>query len=109
VPSILPSSVNDCCSTCCEVDIVDLPSGGGTGECCVAYDSMEVLRQESRAAILVDDTSATVYGLLARGDGRGGGFYYFDGASIDADDGISTIKPNSIAIGDPGRWKKWLG
>lgn len=34
------------------------------------------------------------------------GFFAFDAASLDADDGVLVIKPNDIAIGDPGRWKK---
>ncbi len=107
VASILPTP-QDCCSTCCEVNIVDLPTQGAILGCCNHYDSLDELRNEGQITILVDDTPAQVYGGVTRGDG-GGGFFYFDSSSIDPDDGASTIKPNSIAPGDPGRWKAWVG
>ena len=81
--SILPQ-VSDCCTPCCPVLIVDLPSGGGGGSIgggTFAYDNLPTFRQESRVAVLVDDTPAIVYGSVTRGDG-GGGFYYFDAASL---------------------------
>lgn len=105
--SILPS-VDDCCSQCCEVNIVDLPSGTGSGVGTNFYDTIPLLRQESRVTVLVDDQPAQVYGYAARGDG-GGGFFYFDGTSTAADNDASVIKPDSIAVGDPGRWLRWLG
>jgi hypothetical protein len=104
--SILPT-VNDCCSTCCEVDIVDLPSGGG-GTGINFYDTVEILRQESRATVLVDDMPAIVYDRPNQG-ATNSGFYFFDAASLDVDDGISIVKPNSIDAADPGRWLKWKG
>jgi hypothetical protein len=30
--------------------------------------------------------------------------YLWQGASLEVDDGITVIKPNSIAVGNPGRW-----
>jgi hypothetical protein len=68
---------------------------------------MPVLRQESRTSVLKDDTFAVVYGLLARNDALGGGLFFFDGASVAVDDGISVIQPNSIIGAAPGRWIKW--
>lgn len=104
--SILPS-VADCCSQCCEVNIVDLPSGDGEGGAGFAYDTKVIFRQESRVTVLVEGMPATLYGGVTRGDGEGG-LYYFDAASVLADDDVSVIKPNSIAVGSPGRWRKWL-
>lgn len=34
------------------------------------------------------------------------GLFAFDPTSLDADDGATVIKPDDIAVGDPGRWKK---
>lgn len=107
MPSILPSAINDCCSTCCEVNIVDLPvptSVSGVN----FYDTVAILRQESRAAILVDDTPAQVYDRPNQG-ATNSGFYFFDAASLDLDDGISIVKPDSIDAADPGRWLKFKG
>lgn len=36
-------------------------------------------------------------------------FYEFEPASLDADDGDDTLKPDDLAGGDPGRWKKRTG
>ncbi len=108
MPSILPSSVNDCCNQCCEVNIVDLPSGSGGGTGVNFYDTVEILRQESRAAVLVDDMPAQVYDRPNQG-ATNSGFYFFDAASLDVDDGISIVKPDSIDAADPGRWLKFKG
>lgn len=69
---------------------------------------MEILRQESRAAVLVDDNFAVVYDRPNQG-ATNSGFYLFDAASLDVDDGISIIKPDSIDSADPGRWLKFKG
>lgn len=102
------SSPSDCCSPCCSVTIVDLPTGGGgSGDCCNVYDSINDLRNETATTILVDDTSATVYGGITRGDGNGG-FYFYNAASLAPDDGIANVIPNSIVRPAPGAWEKWL-
>lgn len=99
-------SVADCCSQCCEVNIVDLPSvgEGGAG---FSYDTKPIFRQESRVTVLVEGMPATLYGGVTRGDGQGG-LYYFDSTSVLADDDVSVIKPDSVAVGAAGRWMKWL-
>jgi len=107
VASILPSSINDCCNQCCEVNIVDLPvptSVSGVN----FYDTVAILRQESRAAILVDDTPAQVYDRPNLGAGNSG-FYLYDASDIQADDGISVVVPNSVIRPAPGSWLKWKG
>jgi hypothetical protein len=103
--SILPT-VADCCSTCCEVQIVDLPSGGGTGV--NAYETIQALRNETSVTVLVNDAFAVVYGDTARGDG-GGGEYYYDSSSTLPDDDISMIVPISIIRPAPGGWVKFFG
>jgi hypothetical protein len=45
----------------------------------------------------------TVFGFGASGDG-GGGFWRYDPASSDADNGGTVVKPTAIASNDPGRW-----
>ena len=106
MPSILPS-VNDCCQTCCEVEVVDLPvNGGGTGV--NFYDTVEILRQESRSTVLVDDMFAVVYDRPNQG-AINSGFYLYDSSDIQADDGISVVVPNSVIRPAPGSWLKWKG
>jgi len=106
--SILPSP-DSCCSPCCEVLIVDLPSGGGgSGTGVNFYDTVAVLRQESRVTILVDDMPAQVYDRPNNG-AVNSGFYFYDASSTASDDDTSVIKPDSVAGGSPGRWIKWKG
>jgi len=50
---------------------------------------------------------ATVFGLLVRGDGLGGGLFFYDAFSNEVDDGVSIVQPTSV-VGS-GRWKKWIG
>jgi len=88
--------------------ITDLPSGGGGGTGINAYDTVEILRQESRVTVLVDDMPAIVYDRPNQG-AINSGFYFFDAASLGVDDGISIIKPDSINATDPGRWLKFKG
>lgn len=45
--------------------------------------------------------------LVVAGDSNGGKFY-FDADDTTADDGVDTIKPDDIGVGDPGRWKRDL-
>lgn len=52
-----------------------------------------------------DGFAVQVLGYYAAGDGGGGPVRYWDSLSIASDDGGSVIRPTSIAIGNPGRWK----
>lgn len=49
--------------------------------------------------------SATLYGINAKGDSAAI-HYYWDADSLDADDGIMTIKFDVTDSGDPGRLKQ---
>jgi hypothetical protein len=105
--SILPTP-SDCCTPCCPIQIVDLPSGGG-GSGINFYDYIDLLRQETRVTVLVDDMPAMVYGLNARNDGLGGGFFFYNATNNLPDDGVSNIIPNSVIRPALGGWEKWLG
>lgn len=103
--SILPVP-SDCCLPCCPVSLVDLPSGGGTGSGVNVYDTVDLLRQETRVTVLVDDTPSVVYDRPNQG-ATNSGFYFYDSSSVLPDDGISVIQPNSVV--GAGRWLKFLG
>lgn len=49
-----------------------------------------------------------IYGSSAIADG-GGGFYVWNAAATDTDDGALWIKPDSVSGGNPGRWERiWV-
>lgn len=56
---------------------------------------------------LVGPVYARVEGYYGPGT-LGGGEFYFDAASLAADDGGRVIKPNSIGGGSPGRWVRLI-
>jgi hypothetical protein len=48
---------------------------------------------------------AHTWGNVAAGDGQGR-HYWWNASDTTADDGISVIKPDLTAVGDPGRWNE---
>lgn len=53
-----------------------------------------------------DQPIANLLGYDLPGDG-GGGPLWFDAASTESDDSATVFRPNSIAFGSPGRWKRF--
>ena len=80
-----------------------------TGNGVHAYDTVAALRAEADPAVLVNSMPAQTFGLFARGDGLGGGFYYYNPFNNLPDDGISNVIPNSIVRPVTGAWEKFLG
>jgi hypothetical protein len=52
------------------------------------------------------DEVVTVRGLIIPMDGTGG-HYIFDLVSMAVDDGVTAVRPNDIAPGNPGMWLKY--
>lgn len=72
------------------------PNDGGGSIVFVNYD-------EARAyKYFVADMIVFILGADTRSDG-GEGVFYFNSTSTDADDGGTVLRPDNIAVGDPGR------
>lgn len=63
---------------------------------------VELRQVETQVCVPV---AAFTDGNLVVGDNQSSA-YRWDPDSTDADDGMSTIKPDDRAVGDPGRWKQ---
>lgn len=98
--STLPS-VNACCTGCASISIpVTITPTTVTGW--YVANTIPDLRVLANAST---NQWAEVLGNAAVGDGGGGG-YSWQAAALNADDGITWIKPNDTVIGSPGRWYK---
>lgn len=87
------------------INTFDPVNGSGSasgGSSVTVVDSIADLR----ALAVSTPSTVLVLGYYAATDGRGGGVFYFDTTSTDADDNGMTLLPNSAPA--TGRWKrKW--
>lgn len=94
--------VADCCGCGCDIEAVNLVSFISANQ---SFQNYSALRSYTGYFL---HQIALILGLNVAGDGLGGGWYFFDTASMAADsgDGGLVIRPNDIAVGSPGRWLK---
>jgi hypothetical protein len=70
----------------------------------IGTEGVVVSVAQLRALDVTSTFSAYIQGITTQNDG-GQAHFYFDAASMAVDDnGITTVKPNSISALDPGRW-----
>ena len=104
--STLPTPASECCittcDTCTDVSIESLIEQAVAG---IESFGTQVLLKAFTG--YVDGSVGHVFGIATRGDSMMR-VYYFDSASILADDGASVLIPNNITAPAPGRWRQAL-
>lgn len=98
--SALPST-SDCCSECSGFSATVTTTSSAQNS--FIYDTLDTFRAGS--APTTSTAFAILNGLVTAYDG-GGGVYTWVSSSTTTDDGINWIKPSSINVADPGRWRK---
>ncbi len=95
---------DEACSTECSEQIEALIQAAVDSHTYNGYSNNAALRAET---VYSDGRSADVYGFTVRGD-SGLRVFYFDAASVLADDGAGVLKPDNITAPNPGRWRQSL-
>lgn len=95
---------DDACSTTCADQVEALIQAAVDSHTYNGYSNNAALRAET---VYSDGRTADVLGITVRGD-TSLRVFYFDAASMAADNGASVLKPDNIDALLPGRWLQTL-